>query len=550
MSYRTIKHVLGETSLERKCRFLFGGGLMLLITGSFWFYAQLNLSIISEQDRERARLLIMSRLLYAHWEEHQVNVSGDASTAARYLPLLDKAGVGNAAERSAADGYRWRLLDLKPEDAEASARPADLDGYEAVRRIVSGSDPEVVQRDRETDEFNYFGGVRAVESCVACHRGLPGGENLQPGDLLGVAQITFPLSETERTVARNNAWLLLMAIVTAFLAMLAAYAIVRYVIVKPVLHLKDVSDAIAQGDLDQRADIRTGDEFEELSLAFNRMLRYLVHMQDDLKKANGELDAKVDELAQANLGLFDAMKVKGEFLATMSHELRTPLNSILGFSEVLSGSENLDDREKRYVGNIDSSGRNLLVLINDILDLAKLESGKMTRQVSQFAAADLIERQVAEIAPLAERKNIKVTVDLDESLPLLEQDAGKLQQVLTNLLSNAVKFTPEGGRVRVTGGADAEDFVLAVDDTGIGIPLADQAVIFEKFRQGKVTAADADPLTRQYEGTGLGLSIVRELSRHLGGGVELESEFGKGSVFTVRVPLRITEGSDELRAAG
>ena len=545
MSYRTLKKVLGETSLERKCRFLFGGGLMLLITGSFWFYAQLNLSLISEQDRERAKLLIQQRLLYAHWEAQQRRLNGDPSSAQEHLSLLEDVRLGSpgeprepAAPRPEPE-YRWNLFSAKPTTAEAAGRPDETYRYEAADQIISGRTDEVVLRDPDSGDFEYFGAVRAADSCVACHRGLPGGETLGAGDLLGVARIDFSLSETERTIAKNNALLIVMAIVTASLAMLAAYAIVRYVIVKPVLHLKDVSDSIAQGDLDQRADIRTGDEFEELSLAFNRMLRYLVHMQEDLQKANGELDAKVDELALANLGLFDAMKVKGDFLATMSHELRTPLNSILGFSEVLAAAENLTDRQKRYVTNIDGSGRNLLALINDILDLAKLESGKMAPQVSEFAAADLVERQAAAIEPMAAKKNIQLTTDVDPALPRLEQDAGKLQQILTNLLSNAVKFTPEGGRVHVSAKRDGEDLVLAVDDTGIGIPLDEQAQVFEKFRQGAVSESTADPLTREHEGTGLGLSIVRELSRNLGGEVTLDSEFGKGSTFTVRVPLRL-----------
>ena len=160
--------------------------------------------------------------------------------------------------------------------------------------------------------------------------------------------------------------------------MTAAYAIVRFVIVKPVLHLKEVSDAITRGDLEQRADIRTGDEFEELSHAFNRMLRHLTTVQEDLKKLNSGFESKVDELAQVNLRLYEMNKLKNEFLATMSHELRTPLNSILGFSDVLlSNGPTFDDKQRRYLGHIQSSGRTLLNLINDVLDLAKIESGKM-----------------------------------------------------------------------------------------------------------------------------------------------------------------------------
>jgi len=316
---------------------------------------------------------------------------------------------------------------------------------------------------------------------------------------------------------------------------------VRYVIVKPVLHLQDVSDAIAHGDLDQRADIRTGDEFEELSHAFNRMLRHLVTVQDELRLVNSSLDRKVDELAQANLSLHEMNKMKGDFLATMSHELRTPLNSILGFSDVLAEADNITEKQRKFLSNIQTSGQNLLTLINDILDLAKLEAAKMEVHVAEFDVAELVERLVGGIRPLAERKNIELKWEVDSQIPVANQDAGKLQQILDNLLSNAVKFTPEGGRIFVQAYVEPENWlVLVVADTGIGIPLDDQGTIFEKFRQGSAAdQGEADLLTREYEGTGLGLSIVKELTRLLGGEVFLESEFGKGSTFSVRVPLRL-----------
>src|SRR6266481_9763356 len=167
------------------------------------------------------------------------------------------------------------------------------------------------------------------------------------------------------------------ALGTANLIMAGSWIIVRYIIVKPVKHLKDVSDAISAGELNVRSEIQTGDEFEDLSHAFNRMLRNLVSMQERLKKANTGLDRKVDELAQANMALYESNRLKSDFLATMSHELRTPLNSILGFSEVLLSADQLSDKQQRWVGNIQKSGDQLLNLINDILDLAKIEAGKM-----------------------------------------------------------------------------------------------------------------------------------------------------------------------------
>jgi signal transduction histidine kinase len=560
--------MLGETSLERKCRFLFGSGLLLLITGSFYIYARQTTDLVFRQNQTTARLLVAPIVMEKHWK------------------WSDSGNIGtDNVERMAAElkpeelkDYSWTLLTA--ELSNPSARPLDGEGHIALEAI-RGGDSEVIKviRDRSRQQYIYYGGVYATESCLECHRQHNNNPKLRAGDLIGMVKISFPLEKTQRSLAWNNAILLTTAIVTAFLAMLAAYAIVRYVIVKPVLHLKDVSDAIARGSLDMRADIRTGDEFEELSHAFNRMLRHLVTVQEELQHVNHDLDGKVDELAQVNLRLFELNKIKNEFLATMSHELRTPLNSILGFSEVLLGNPTLVDKQRRYVSNIQTAGKNLLNLINDVLDLAKIESGRMEIHPSDFSIFDLVERQVGSLMPLAEKKHLELTSDVSREIPLLWQDAGKLQQILGNLLSNAIKFTPDGGKVRVrvelcagdhfaeetantgtgssgtgltgtgnaggngTGGhrsTELDHFALIVEDTGIGIPLEEQERVFEKFRQGQSTPGQKDLMTREYEGTGLGLSIVRELSRLMGGEVRLQSEFGKGSIFTVLLPLRVT----------
>jgi len=320
------------------------------------------------------------------------------------------------------------------------------------------------------------------------------------------------------------------------------------VIVKPLQHLRDVSDEVRRGNVDARAEIHTADEFEELGVAFNRMLRGLIDTQEELKKANTSLDEKVDELAQANLHLYETNRLKGDFLATMSHELRTPLNSILGFSDVLQAIPSLDAKQQRYVANIRSSGRMLLEMINDILDLAKIEAGKMEVRPTGFRLESAVSSQCDMIRPLAEKRRIDLRFDVGPGLDEVEQDQGKVQQILANLLSNAVKFTPEGGRVDVTarvvepaGDGPAEEFALEVVDTGVGIAEADQQTIFEKFRQGSVFQRD-DAMTREFSGTGLGLSIVRELCRLLGGDVHLESQLGRGSRFTVTLPLQLDRG--------
>ena len=405
-------------------------------------------------------------------------------------------------------------------------------------KLPSGHDEREVVIDGK-HKYRYYQPLFADSFCIKCHRDLGAlqGRSLFENDLMAVVRVEIDQEQTRDLLAFNNAFLWLTAVVIGVLSMFLLYFIVRYVIVKPVQHLRDVANAVREGDVEQRADIHTGDEFEELAAAFNRMLRRLLRQQDALQDVNGELDSKVDQLAQANMRLFEMNRVKSDFLATMSHELRTPLNSILGFSDVLSTIEELDDKQRRYVGNIQRSGKMLLEMINDILDLAKMESGKMDVRPTEFRIEAVVTAQCDMARPLSERKNIDIVCDCPEGLPPLRQDQAKLQQVLNNLLSNAIKFTPEGGRIEVSAARDESGMLrLKVQDTGIGIGEDEQQLVFEKFRQGGDATPGGGVMTREQSGAGLGLSIVRELCRLLGGEVSLDSTIGKGSTFTVHLP--------------
>jgi signal transduction histidine kinase len=314
-------------------------------------------------------------------------------------------------------------------------------------------------------------------------------------------------------------------------------------VAKPIQHLRETSDQIAKGKLDVRANLSTGDEFEALAISFNKMVRNILEAQEKLLATNEMLDRRADEQARLNMKLMEMNQVKSEFLANMSHELRTPLNSIIGFSEVLESADALTSRQRRYASNIRKSGRLLLELINDILDLAKLEAGKMEVKATDFKIGNVLQLLADLLRPLAEEKRIELNVELLPNLPDLYQDQVKVQQILTNLLSNAIKFTPEGGRIHVTARrllnskTGQFEIELVVADTGVGIATEDQEIIFEKFRQGP-SATGGDNLTRQHSGTGLGLSIVRELCQLLRGEIRLTSEVGKGSAFTVTLPWR------------
>lgn len=539
ISYRSVKRLLGETSLERKCRFLFGAGLLVLITSSFYSYAVLTDRLLIEQKASMARDLV----------PHLVNIE-------HYVSELEAAEEAAGTDRQ--PGSEWAARPSQPVMNAAdngilawSVGPATTDKDQEYQKRLVLDPTSHIRADETIDDRKvlfFYQLALAEQSCIDCHLQkrivtslAPNPEEVQAGDPLGLVRIEMSLDESTQAGDRNSLLLLALAILTAFLAMLGAYAIVRYVIVKPVLHLKEVSDEISRGNLELRADINTGDEFEQLSHAFNRMLRHMTTVNDELRSLNEDLDAKVDQLAQVNLRLYETNKMKDEFLATMSHELRTPLNSIIGFSDVLLASSSLSEKEQRYVRTIQSSGQSLLALINDLLDLAKIESGKMDLQPVEFEIEELIERQTTNIAPLAEKRNIELKWDVAPGVPKLLQDFGKLSQILNNLLSNAIKFTPEGGRVRVSGRQqDRDNIEILVEDSGIGIPLDEQEKVFEKFRQGTTTPGERDHMTREYEGTGLGLSIVRELTQLLGGQVSLVSEFGKGSTFKVRVPVEVS----------
>ena len=544
MSYRTFKHLLGETSLERKCRFIFGGGILVLVTLSFYWYGQKTESLVIGQKTEAARVRVEQTLANLHIKnflaEKGLKTFVDEMSGAK-SPLNQQAR------------FESRLLsivptsdDRRPEDEfEAESLAKFIASAEKAGPTSSGERP--IQETWRTipgrKTYQYVEAIYYRPVClIECHatRPIPGNKQTftQVGDLSGAIVVKLPMDQTTKDIHRNRAILISTALVTAILAMVSSYVIVRYVIVKPVKHLRDVSDAIAAGKLNIRSQIQTGDEFEELSHAFNRMLHNLVAMQQELRDVNGDLDKKVDELAQANLALFEMNRLKSDFLATMSHELRTPLNSIIGFSEVLSSNEGLNERQKRYASNIQSSGKMLLGMINDILDLAKIESGKMEVRVEDFSVRDVCEGLTSLARPIAEKKGIDLECRLDEAIPLMHQDPGKLRQILYNLLSNAIKFTPESGKITLTARAEGRFIVLSVSDTGIGIAEEDRERIFEKFRQA-VSGGATSILTREHQGTGLGLSIVRELARLLGGDVTLESEVGHGSTFTVRVPLQL-----------
>jgi len=313
-------------------------------------------------------------------------------------------------------------------------------------------------------------------------------------------------------------------------------------IVKPVNKLRRATEEMAGENLDIRLDIKTGDEIQELATSFNRMAVKLKQSYEELLRSNRELDK--------------ANRVKSEFLAVMSHELRTPLTAIIGFSELLQEGVmgEITEEQGDTIREIMHNAADLLNMINCMLDLTRIESGRMCLDVRDFDPSEMLRRVCRTITPIAQQKDVELSIDIPDGIPAMKGDERKIQQTVLNLLANATKFTPEKGRISVTASYfDSWDAVerkaklerrfeeperelnhggveIVVEDTGIGIPEEHFDRVFDSFYQVDTSA------TRIFGGIGLGLSLARQFVEMHNGRIWVESEYGRGTKFTIVIP--------------
>jgi signal transduction histidine kinase len=330
----------------------------------------------------------------------------------------------------------------------------------------------------------------------------------------------------------------LLLIIGLTLSAIASLLLARRML-RPIQALEEGAVKIGSGALDQRIEVHTGDELEELAAAFNRMA---IQTRDSYATLELRVTERTRDLAAAKDQLEIANRHKSEFLANMSHELRTPLNAIIGFSEVLSERlfGDLNVKQDRYVQHILASGRHLLELINDILDLSKIEAGRMELEPSWFCLAEVLESSLTMVRERAIRHSIALTLAASPDVGMVNADERKIKQIMFNLLSNAVKFTPDGGRISVSARRLTESIEVAVTDNGIGIAPTDHERIFGEFEQ-------VDRVVNQSgEGTGLGLALSRRFAELHGGQLSVRSALGKGSTFTLTLPVLVTEQEERL----
>jgi signal transduction histidine kinase len=418
---------------------------------------------------------------------------------------------------------------LVPEERalDATLRQLNQFGYDLDRlQFVARNGVELLGRVRE-DYEQFIRVVTRVIELIRAGRATEGRElqltraapladrlerltnelvNKAEADMVASIEAAHQAHDTSRRVVIG------FAVGAIGLALALGYAI-SWSVIGPVQRMNERLDEIASGDFSQQVDVPNRDELGALAANLNRM-------NDELGRLYRELET--------------ASRHKSEFLASMSHELRTPLNAIIGFSEVLQERMfgDLNDKQAEYVDDIIASGRHLLALINDILDLSKIEAGRMELELARFDLPLTLDTTLALVRERAIRHGLQLELALDERVGPVVADERKIRQVLLNLLSNAVKFTPEGGRVTVTAAPADGAVAIAVSDTGVGIAAEDQAAVFEEFRQVGSDAA------RKREGTGLGLTLARRFVELHGGRLWVTSEVGKGSTFTFTLPER------------
>jgi signal transduction histidine kinase/DNA-binding response OmpR family regulator len=476
--------------------------VLLIVVGA------VGLRVLSEVNRRGEELVMLHRKIAAYRQlQHDTTAQLYSVASALVVPPAE---------------LDQRIL-------EATLRQLNQFGYDLDRLQFVAKD-EVTLLSRIQADYQRF--IQVMEEVVSTIAGgmIASGRELQRTEANPLADRLERLTnelvnraeaemvarvEVSHAAYHTARWVVIgFAVGSIGLALVLGYAI-SWSLIGPVQRMDVQSRQIASGDFSQRIAVPNRDELGTLATNLNRMTAELGRLYHQLEAAN---------------------RHKSEFLASMSHELRTPLNAIIGFSEVLLERlfGELNDKQEEYLRDILDSGRHLLALINDILDLSKVEAGHMEIELGRFSLPEALENGLTMVRERASRHGIALSLEVDPAIDVVEADERKVKQVVFNLLTNAVKFTPDGGQVGITAGLDGDRVRITVWDTGIGIAPEDQERIFEEFQQ--VSSRDG----QGREGTGLGLALARRFVELHGGDLSVESVVDQGSRFTFTLLRRIT----------
>ncbi|MFN5944859.1 MAG: ATP-binding protein [Phycisphaerae bacterium] len=538
--------MLQGMSLAKKCLLVFGGATVLIVLLALVVPWMRMTYLIDEGQLE------VSRQMVDTWQrvgEEQ----GKASLMGPPAPMQTMRVVPRLVQdiREVRAGVEAREI-----SREQIVR--EMDSFLGRALAALEADPSLL----DYQEASWDGSQREYRYAKGIWRASEGNRRLA-----GLVELQRRSVSATRLLVLNTTFVFVAFAWIFLLAMAVFWFVTRRLVLQPVRELTTATQRVREGNLNIRADITTGDEFQQLGDTLNSMLSDLQASQDRLRGINSALDVKLHELSEANSALYQAAKVKGEFLASVSHELRTPLNSINGFAELLLEVAK-NDAEKpdapasvlkriRYLENILTAGRGLLALINSLLEMARIEAGKVDLRIERVALREACEGLLGLISPQAGRKGITLKLEVADDVPIIKTDPRKFQQIVFNFLSNAVKFIQpleKTGREPIiilraerlpATSVDAEERIrVSVIDNGPGIPPEQQDRIFEKFVQ-----LDSGYTKEQQSGTGLGLAICKDLATVLQSEIQLISDVGQGSMFSLIMPVSVSTATSDVAEA-
>jgi signal transduction histidine kinase len=501
-----------RTSVHKKLLTAF-----LLVTALFLVMGSFSVQTVNRMSRQTEHLEEAHQRI--HWSQDiQHSLAMQMHFTAMALILRDEETLGQILrennrfndtlariEEAAPDDERQIIQKIRTGQEEAMTVVAD------IANLVRDGRVDAAMRLQRTREDPLYHSIAALVNQV-------------------VEKETARMSDLRHSVVAANEWSLVMVGVCAGLSVLLALVggfVISWAFILPVRAAQTFLHDVAEGHFGRTVRIVNRDEFGALARQLNETSRELARLDAEQRKAGDELRSLNAQLEQASLA-------KSAFLANMSHELRTPLNAILGFTEMvldgLYGDVPADFKEP--LTDIQTNGKHLLRLINDVLDLSKIEAGRMELALGEYSVHDVVETVRASLRSLAAEKGLDFEVTVQDDIPEVYGDGKRITQCLLNLAGNALKFTKQG-RVAIEVERDGDMLRYAVSDTGIGIPSDQIDAVFAEFRQVDAT------ITRQFGGTGLGLSITKKFVEMHGGRLWVESELGKGSTFFFTIPIRV-----------
>lgn len=546
---------MGAIRLNTKFLALIVALFIVAVAASVAYTSESQTRIMEERLHEQAEMLTLQ--MKATWnfmaENEERFESSEYSSITGSYQGLHCAIIGRTIgiRFTNSTDYVTRYVNFSPRNVDDE--PDDFESA-ALEAFYSGSGITeyygIAQYEGRT-VYRYLSAMEVSEACLECH-GSPEGtvdvtgnerEGWQEGEVGGAISIIIPAEDFLRAkrdaVVGNAAFTVLLLVAL----LLVVYVALKVLVTGPLNKLQKGLADVESGDLDVELPPSSSScEMNNLVGQFNRMTSELASLYGGLESQVEERTIQLrdinDRLQEANALLADENRYKTDFLSMISHELRTPLTSIIALSDMLKRRGGQDGPESEICQEIEANSRVLLCMINDILEMSRLDAGKTTLSVEPVDLCDLVGLVSSTMAPVARQAKVGLSCSIQKHTPILEADFEKVRHILENLIGNAVKFTSEGGSVRLDAGWDeeADEVWLTVSDTGIGIAAKDQDRIFEAFAQ-----VDSS-ISKKHYGTGLGLPLARQYAEMHGGTISLKSREGEGSAFTVRLPVKQSKG--------